>query len=61
MEETVNVTNDPSLICTNCKHEVRPIDLLGDGFLSCPNCQTSLMEEVDRYNRRYDLSMDGGE
>lgn len=61
MGETINLTNDPSLICNNCRYEVRPIDLLGDGFLSCPNCQTSLMEEVDRYNQRYNLSQDGGE
>lgn len=58
-EETIGV--EESVICANCKHEVRPIDVRtsdnqqGNGFHTCPVCKRSLEREIDLLEREYGL------
>jgi len=49
---------DETLMCESCDTIVRPIDAAGDGYLTCPKCQSSLIREVGHYNDRYDIDME---
>lgn len=58
-ENTAGVAE--SVICTNCKNVVRPIDVpsgelnVGNGFHTCPVCKRSLEQEIDTLERLYGL------
>lgn len=46
---------DPTLVCETCDRVVRPIDREGDEFYTCPFCQSSLEQEIDRHHRRHGI------
>lgn len=46
---------DPSLVCQTCNKIVRPIEKNGDGFYTCPFCQSCMDAEIDRHLRRHGL------
>ena len=48
---------DETLMCETCETMIRPIDRHGDGFMTCPKCESHVHTEVQRYNDRYDIDL----